>query len=160
MSLHTQVLMIGDLDEILQFEKTKLQESTIEEVERDIKSWSARWRAEFLAHYLPIGWSFLVRDRSQKSSFSDEGLLIGYFLAQPLLFFDGQMQSLWMEYIQFSTLQARDELCDLAYKLAREKHFQKVLFPESQTVANAIKNFKAQPWGPQVLSVYTTKVSP
>jgi hypothetical protein len=106
-----------------------------------------------------MGWCFLARDESQPSSFSKEGSLVGYFLAQPLLFFDGQTQTLWVEHMQFSTLVARDSLCELAYKLSREKHFQKVLFPESQTVANAVKSFKAESWDPQVLSVLTTKVS-
>ena len=159
MSLYTRVMQSSDLEEILHFEKAKLQESMDDEMEREIKSWSSRWRKESLEHYFPMGWSFLVRDRSQPSPYSPEGLLVGYFLAQPLLFFDGQTQTLWMEHIQFSTLQARDELCELAYKLSREKHFQKVLFPESQTVLNATKNFKSQSWGPQVLSVQTTKVS-
>ena len=159
MSLYTRVIQGSDFDEIVAFEKSKLQELVADEMEREMKSWSARWRKESLDHYIPIGWSFLVRDPSQSSSFSSEGLMVGYFIAQPLLFFDGQTQTLWMEHIQFSTLQARDELCELAYKLSREKHFQKVLFPESQSVLNAIKNFKAQTWDPQVQSIHTTKMS-
>ena len=159
MSLFTRVIQKLDLDEIFHFEKAKLQETIADEADREIKSWNARWRKESLEFYFPIGWSFLARDPSQPSTYSPEGLLVGYFLAQPLLFFDGQTQTLWVEHIQFSTLQARDELCELAYKLSREKHFQKVLFPESQTVLNAIKNFKSQSWGPQVLSIQTTKAS-
>lgn len=159
MSLYTRMIQTTDLDEILQFERAKLQETISDEMEREIKSWNARWRKESLDHYFSIGWSFLVRDPSQTSAFSNEGLLVGYFLAQPLLFFDGQTQTLWVEHVQFSTLQARDELCELAYKLSRDKHFQKVLFPDSQSVSNATKNFKSQNWGPQVLSIQTTKVS-
>ena len=158
MSLYTRVITKTDLEEILAFEKAKLQETILDEMEREMKSWNSRWRQESLEHYLPLGWSFLVRDRSQSSSFSDEGLLVGYFLAQPLLFFDANTQNLWLEHIQFSTLQARDELCELAYKMSREKHFQQVLFPESQSVHNAIKNFKSQQWDPQILMCKTTKV--
>jgi hypothetical protein len=159
MSLYLRVIQPDDLDEVLQFEKTKLQETITDEMERELKSWNSRWRQESLNHYLPMGWSFLARDRNLKSSFSNEGLLVGYFIAQPLLFFEGQTQTLWVEHMQYNTLQARDELCELAYKLSREKHFQKVLFPESQSVMNAVRTYKAQNWDPQVLSVATTKAS-
>lgn len=159
MSLYLRVIQPDDLDEVLQFEKAKLQETITDEMERELKSWNSRWRIESLNHYLPMGWSFLARDRNLKSSFSSEGLLVGYFIAQPLLFFEGQTQTLWVEHMQYNTLQARDELCELAYKLSREKHFQKVLFPESQSVMNAVRAYKAQNWDPQVLSVATTKAS-
>lgn len=158
MSLYTRVITKADLDEIVALEKAKLAETIADEMEREMKSWNSRWRKESLEHYLPQGWSFLVRDRSQKSPYSEEGLLVGYFLAQPLLFFDGNTQNLWIEHIQFSTLQARDELCELGYKLSREKHFQQVFFPETQAVQNAVKNFKSSPWDPQVLMIKTTKV--
>ena len=159
MSLYLRTIQQQDLDEILHFEKTKLQETIPDEMDRELKSWNSRWRKEALEHYVPMGWSFLVRDRNLESSFSDEGLLTGYFIAQPLLFFEGQTQTLWVEHMQYSTLQARDELCELAYKISREKHFQKVLFPESQSVMNAVKAFKAQNWDPQVLTVATSKAS-
>jgi hypothetical protein len=159
MSLYVRVIQPADLEEIVDFEKNKLRETVADEMERELQSWNARWRQESLNHYVPMGWSFLVRDRSQKSAFSSEGLLVGYFLAQPLLFFDGNTQTLWLEHLQYSTLQGRDELCELAYKLSREKHFQKVLFPESQSVLNAVKSFKATNWDPQVLTVATTKAS-
>jgi hypothetical protein len=159
MSLYLRVIQPADLDEILHFEKHKLQEAISDEMERELTSWNARWRQEALNHYLPMGWSFLSRDRNLKSDHSSEGQLVGYFLAQPLLFFEGQTQTLWVEHMQYSTLQARDELCELAYKLSREKHFQKVLFPESQSIMNAVKAYKAQNWDPQVLTVATTKAS-
>jgi hypothetical protein len=159
MSLYLRVIQPADLEEIVDFEKAKLRETVADEMEREIQSWNARWRQESLNHYVPMGWSFLARDRSLKSSFSEEGALVGYFLAQPLLFFDGYTQTLWLEHMQYSTLQARDELCELAYKLSREKHFQKVLFPESQSVLNAVKSFKAMNWDPQVLTVSTSKAS-
>ncbi|PIS11070.1 MAG: hypothetical protein COT73_06065 [Bdellovibrio sp. CG10_big_fil_rev_8_21_14_0_10_47_8] len=159
MSLYVRVIQQADLDEILQFEGNKLKETVSDEMERNFLSWNSRWRKESLEHYLSMGWSFLARDESQTSSHSEEGLLAGYFIAQPLLFFDGHTQSLWIEHMQFSTLQARDELCDLAYKLCREKHLQKVFFPESQTIANAVRSLKAQNWDPQVLSISTTRTS-
>ena len=159
MALTSRILQSSDLDEIVQYEKLKLKETIADEMEREMASWNARWRQESLEHYLPLGWSFLIRDSSLPSEFSSEGQLVGYFLGQPLLFFDGQTQSLWVEHIQYSTLQARDELCDLAYRLSREKHFQKVFFPESQSIQNAVKTFKAENWDPQVLTARTTKAS-
>ncbi len=159
MSLYTRVIQLEDLQEIIELEKSKLSEVVADEMDRELQSWNSRWRKESLEHYVPKGWSFLARDRAQSSSASTEGLLVGYFIAQPLLFFDGQTQSLWLEHIQFSTLQARDELCDLAYRLSREKHFQKVFFPDSQSVSNAIKNMRSQNWDPQVLVAATTKAS-
>ncbi len=159
MSLYLRTIQAADLEEIVDFEKNKLRETVADEMERELHSWNARWRQESLNHYIPMGWCFLARDRNLKSAFSSEGQLVGYFLAQPLLFFDGNTQTLWVEHMQYSTLQARDELCELAYKLSREKHFQKVLFPESQSVLNAVKAMKAQNWDPQVLSVATTKAS-
>lgn len=159
MSLYLRVIQTSDLDEIVDFEKTKLKETMTDEMERELHSWNARWRNESLNHYLPMGWSFLARDRNQPSKFSNEGLLVGYFLAQPFLFFDGHTQSLWVEHMQCASLQACNELCELAYKLSREKHFQKVLLPESPTILEAVKTFKAENWDPAVLLVPTTKAT-
>jgi hypothetical protein len=148
-----------DLQEILDFENRKLQELIPDEMERTLHSWNVRWRKESLEHYIPLGWSFLVRDRETPSVDSDEGTLIGYFLAQPLLFLDGQTQSLWIEHLQPASLQARDELCELAYRLSREKHFQKVFFPNVSGINNSISAFKAEVWNPAVMHIKTTKAT-
>lgn len=158
MSLYLRILEASEIDEILDFESRKLKEQFPDETERTMASWHSRARKESLEHYLPMGWSFVARDTTQASSFSKEGALVGYFIAQPLLFLDGQTQSLWMEHIQYSSLQARDELCDLAYRLSREKHFQRVYFPQSQSIFNSVKTLKAEDWDPQVLVIKTTKV--
>lgn len=157
MSLYSRIIQIEDLPEIIKFERQKLAETIPDEMDREIKSWSSRWREESLKHYLPMGWSFLTQEKEDGSE--EEGKLVGYFIAQPLLFFDGHTQNLWIEHISYSTLKVRDELCEIAYKLAREKHFQKVFYPESQSILNAVKNFKATNWDPQVLFSHTTKVS-
>jgi hypothetical protein len=158
MALFCRIVQLQDLDEILDFETKKLQEQIPDEMERTLASWNARWRKEALEHYLKLGWSFLARDKDKPSAFSDEGLLVGYFIAQPLLFLDGQTQSLWVEHLAYGSLQARDELCELAYKLSREKHFQKVFFPNVTGINNSISAFKAEAWNPGVMSVKTTKV--
>lgn len=157
MGLFCRVVQLEDMQEILDFENKKLQEAIPDEMERAIHSWNVRWRRESLEYYLPLGWSFLVRDQDSRGEYSDQGPLVGYFLAQPLLFLDGQTQSLWMEHIQYASLQARDELCDLAYRLSREKHFQKVFFPNVSGVLNSISGFKAEPWNPTVIHIKTTK---
>ncbi|MBK9322179.1 MAG: hypothetical protein IPM97_04340 [Bdellovibrionaceae bacterium] len=157
MGLFCRIIQVEDMPEIIDFETKKLQESVPDEMERTLLSWNARWRRESLEHYLPLGWSFLVRDQDASGAYTDQGVLVGYFLAQPLLFLDGQTQSLWVEHIQYASLQARDELCDLAYKLSREKHFQKVFFPNVSGVSNSISGLKAEPWSPAIMQVKTTK---
>lgn len=157
MSLQLRVAQASELEEILDYEQKKLKESFPDENERTFQAWHARWRKESLEHYLPSGWCFLARDSAQETSFSSEGLLIGYFLAQPMLFLDGQTQSLWVEHVQYSSLQARDELCELAYRIAREKHLQRVYFPNTKVILNAISSFKPEEWGTQALVVKTTK---
>lgn len=158
MALFCRIVQLQDLDEILDFENKKLIEQVPDEMERTFQSWNARWRKEALEHYLKLGWSFLARDKDKPSEFSDEGQLVGYFMGQPLLFVGGQTQSLWVEHLQYASLQARDELCELAYKLSREKHFQKVFFPNEHGIANSISAFKAEVWNPNVMQIKTTKV--
>lgn len=158
MSLYLRVIEAHEADELLDFEMKKLSETIADEMERQIFAWNSRWRKESLMHYLPMGWSFLARDRSLKSSYSQEGALVGYFLAQPLLFFDGFTQNLWVEHIQFNTLEARDSLADLAYRLSREKHFQKVFFPNQSSIMNAIRSFKPESWGQETLVIKTAKL--
>ncbi len=148
MSLDLKVILPADLQEILDFEEKKLRETVADENERTFQAWNARWRKESLEHYLPMGWSFLARD---------EGDLEGYFIAQPLLFLDGQTQSLWVEHLQYSSLEARDQLCDLAYRLAREKHLQRVFFPNSTAILNSVKAFKPEAWNSMTLVIKTTK---
>ena len=149
---------LEDTDEVLAYEEAKLKELYSSEIEQSMARWSSRWRKESLEHYLKGGWSFLLRDRDRHGSHS-KGLLIGYFLAQPLLFLDGQTQSLWVEHISYSNLEARDLLCEFAYKLSRDKHFQKVYFPSQNNILNSVNSFKANPWTPEVVQILTTKAS-
>lgn len=159
MSLSLRIILPAEIDEILDFENRKLAEQVPNETDRQLQSWSTRWRREALEHYLPLGWSFLARDTAQPSPYSPDGLLVGYFIAQPMLFVDGQTQSLWVEHLQYSSLQARDELCDLAYRLSREKHFQRVYFAKVPAIMNAVKQAGAEDWNPQVVFLRTTKAS-
>ena len=150
MTLYCRVIQAEDLQEILDLENRKLQEQYPDEMERMIAGWNSKFRVEALNHYIPMGWSFLAKE-------TETDRLVGYFIAQPLLFLDGQTQSLWVEHVQHATLQARDELCELAYKLGREKHLQRVYFPNDNGVPNSVQSFKAETWQPGTLSVKTTK---
>lgn len=158
MSLFCRVIQPADLEEIMAFENKKMLEIYKDETERNLQSWNARWRKESLEHYLPLGWSFLARLEDVDSEFSSEGQLVGYFIAQPQLFLDGHTQSLWIEHLSYASLQARDELCELAYKLGKEKHFQKVYFPNVSGISNSVSGFKSEIWQPQVLSIKTSKI--
>jgi hypothetical protein len=157
MSLFFRIVTLDDLSEIQDFENRKLQETITDPMEREIQSWQAKWRKESLELYLSNGWSFLARDPAIRSSQSEEGQLVAYFLAQPLLFFDGQTQSLWVEHVSYSSLQARDEVCELAFRLSREKHFQRVYFPTAGSLQNSISQWKPQPWSQAAVFVKTTK---
>ena len=150
MSLNLKIIQLSELDEIIDYEKKKLVEILPDEMDREMQAWNSRWRKESLEHYLPMGWSFLARDEQDR--------LLGYFIAQPLLFLDNQTQSLWVEHLQYSTLEARDQLCDLANKLCREKHFQKVYFAASSSIASVLKTMKGEDWHPQAIQIKTTKV--
>lgn len=150
MSLFCRVIQAEDLKDILDLESKKLHELYPDELERTMAGWNSKFREEALNHYISLGWSFLVQDEESKK-------LMGYFIAQPLLFLDGQTQTLWVEHIQYCSLQARDELCELAYKLGREKHLQRVYFPNDNGIPNSIKTFKPETWQPGTLSVKTTK---
>lgn len=158
MSYFARIMQKSDLEEILDFERAKLRELPGDPMEQEMASWNSRWRQESLEHHLPLGWSFLLRDPNEKSKWSSEGQLVAYFLAQPLLFFDNQTQSLWVEHVSYNQLQARDQICELAYKLGREKHFQRVYFPRSQGVLNATQTFRPEPWNAETVFVKTTKV--
>lgn len=159
MSIDILGATIDHLEEILAYENNKLIEQQLPEIEQSLVRWNSRWRQESLEHYLKTGWCFLIRDRELANPTSGDGALLGYFLAQPLLFLDGQTQSLWIEHISFSNLATRDRLCEFAYRLSREKHFQKVYFPAQTNVLNSVNTFKATAWTPEVVQVQTTKVS-
>ncbi len=146
------VLQESDIPQLQEFERTILEEKIPEEVERQLLSWSAKWRPESMQHYLPLGWSFVVRDLKSKK-------IRGYFLAQPLLFLDGQTQSLWVEHVQCLESSIFQVLLEVAVKTAREKHFQKVYFKNESAVKELGPIPQSRPWAADVFQVFTTKVS-
>ena len=124
--INFKILRLEDLDKIISYEKDLLVSSIPDEAEREFTAWKALWRQEALEHYLPLGWSFAAWEGEE-----GESPLLGYFLSQPILFFQGLTQTLWLEHLQANSESLKDELIDVAYKTCREKHFQSLIFSEN-----------------------------
>lgn len=118
--MNPKVLQPIDIDKIIAYEKQRLQEHVPDPMEQELFSWHASWRKESLDHYLPLGWSF--------GFFDDEQNLKGYFIAQPQLFVGGMTQTLWVEHISGGTNTILADLVEFAWRVAKDKHFQRVLF--------------------------------
>jgi hypothetical protein len=140
--LEFQVLALQDINEVYNFGEQRLRSEIADENERTFRSWTVKWRKESLEHYLKLGWSFIAREAGQP---------VGFFLGQPFLFFRGQTQTLWIEHIEARDAQVRASLIEIAVKVAREKHIQRVLFSEPEPVANSF-------YGGQVVSDVITEV--
>lgn len=119
-----KVMTAEDIDEVLAFEMARLPGDGIE---KEMQAWHAQWRREALEHYAPLGWSFVMRA---------DGKINGYVLAQPLLFFKGWTQSLWIEHIGSNSEPLATYLFEIIYRWARDKHFQKVYFHETLQFVN------------------------
>lgn len=126
-----RVLDPSEIDEITAFEMARLVREIPDENEQMFAIWRAPWRKESLEYYLPKGWCFGMRDSKEK--------LVGYFLAQPLLFFRGMTQSLWIEYFAYENREIAELLLDLAKRYSRDKHLQSLLFrkPEDFSASGA-----------------------
>ena len=148
MNLVHQVLSLPDIDEVYDFAAGRLATRIPDETERTFKSWSEPWRREALEHYLKLGWSFITREN---------GKVAGFFLAQPFIFFRGQTQTLWVEHIEASNAEVTDVLVEVAVKVAREKHLQRVLFANAPSVANELKRWNPEALETSIAVVKTTK---
>ncbi len=149
------VLKSSDADLVLNLERQKLAEGNVESMEIELLSWHAPWRRESLDHYLPMGWSF--------GAWSAEGELAAYFLAQPLLFFRQMTQSLWVEHLTFpkDSPELGEQLIDLAYRLSREKHLQKLLLAPSadlQTLGGRLDAWRPSPVDEGIVEIKTAKL--
>jgi len=155
MSLTFRILQLEDSDKILQLEKALLAKSNDDPMMAEIESWTSPWRQESLNHYLPTGWCFGGFQRDKNNSESE---LKCYFIAQPLLFLSRQTQSLWVEHIYYENPKDGYEIFEIAWKLSREKHFQKVYFPKYIQSLN-LSVIKVSDWDPQYVEIKTTKVN-
>lgn len=102
----------------MDFAKRQLASRVGDPMEREMQSWSARWRGEALDHYLPHGWSFGAFKDSQ---------LCGFIMGQPFLFCRGLTQTLWIEHVECASPEIEARLLDIAYRWARDKHLQCLL---------------------------------
>lgn len=119
-----KVLRPENKSKLIAFEDARIQSS--EDPLAFIKNWSAPWREESLDHYLNLGWSM-----AHSLDLSPDSKIKGYILAQPILFFSGHTQSLWVE-----TIRAESEIVFLTLlhavtKIAKEKHLQQIFFQQS-----------------------------
>ncbi|NJM09796.1 MAG: hypothetical protein HC883_02560 [Bdellovibrionaceae bacterium] len=130
--LDTRILLLADKDAIMQFENQLLAETVSDAMEREMKSWDARWRAEALEHYLPQGWSFAC---------FRENRIVGYFLGQPYLFHRGLTQTLWIEHLSARQPEVARELIEVAHKWARDKHLQTVLLENNPRSEFILEDF-------------------
>ena len=113
--MQVKVLTLDDKDSILNLERAQVSEEDF------MFEWTASWREEFLDFYLEKGWSYAVYTGGKISS---------YFLAQPILFLRAHMQSLWLEHMYISNEEEKNYLLEVAYRTAKDKHLQKLMFNE------------------------------
>ena len=145
MSLVFQTLGLADIDEVYAYAKRRLALDIPDEVERRFRSWEVAWRREALEHYLKLGWSFIVR-RDVGNGLQT----VGFFLAQPFLFFRGQTQTVWVEHVEADDAETTAALIEVAIKVAREKNFQRALFATSGTSGEKLAH-ELQKWAPTLL---------
>lgn len=114
------------------FAKSRLAKTISDKMEGEMKSWTARWRGEALDHYLPLGWSF--------GCFCGVEVL-GFMLAQPLVFFRGHTQTLWIEHLEATDREVSRLLLETAHRWARDKHFQCVFAESLEPVQSASRDW-------------------
>jgi len=114
-----RILLNTDKLAIVQFARAQLALRVQDPMEREMQSWTAPWREESLDHYLPQGWCY--------GTFDANGGMTGFLLAQPVLFYRGHTQTLWIEHINAFDGALVEQLLDTVYRWARDKHFQCVV---------------------------------
>jgi hypothetical protein len=144
-----RIAQLDDLESVFSYESAKGHDPALDEIENQIVIWNSHFRKEALEHYFKLGWSFLALDPQNK--------VVGFFMGQPLLFVDKQTQSLWVEYISADNDEIYTELVDIAYRLSREKHFQKVLFSDAVQNSNLKKEFPFKDLERKLVYLKTTK---
>jgi hypothetical protein len=132
-NLDLRILFPADKEALLAFAKRQLAASVEDTMEREMQSWNARWRGEALDHYLTQGWSY-------GAFVNDE--LRGFLLGQPLLFYRGLTQTLWVEHVEADSPATTLQLLDAAYKWARDKHLQCVVVEDSPAMKHAVSDWK------------------
>jgi len=150
MSFEIKALKPQDLETLYEFEKSR--HTNLNEIEKTFLEWKAPWRKESLEHYLKASWCMGLYDDATKE-------FVGYFLAQPLLFVESYTQTLWVEHIGFKNIKIAEELLDVVYKYARDKHLQRVLFNNLEILKEVKPKFQWVTTQKGFFEVYTTKMS-
>jgi hypothetical protein len=131
-----QVLGPADFSKVKAFADRRLKLKIPDDIERQFASWKAATRDESLTHYLQLHWCFGAFKAAE---------LCGYYLAQPVLFFRGMTQTLWIEELDAESSEVGHELAKLAFGVAREKNFQRALIsPSGIFNAEVLKGFTYQ----------------
>jgi hypothetical protein len=128
-----RILLPQERDAILNSAKERFKARFANPMEAEMQSWSARWRAEALDHYLPQGWCF--------GAFSPTEENLGFVLAQPFLFYRGLTQTLWVEHLEATTTDVGQRLLDTVYRWSRDKHLQCVLVENSGEIAAILQDW-------------------
>lgn len=144
-----RIAQLDDVEQVHQFEIEMQFPQDPDSFENKMQVWDSSYRKEALEHYFKLGWSFVAFDSQNK--------LAGFFLGQPLLFLDKQTQTLWIEYVSAVNISVKTELIDIAYRLSREKHFQRVLLPTELQTENLTKPLPFQKWDRTTSLLKTTK---
>ena len=144
-----QVLSLNELDLVHGWSRARSNPDD------PFEGWTAPWRTESLQHYLKLGWSMFKRN-------PDTGELLGYVLAQPILFMRTQTQSVWIEYVDALTPAIKTELVDTIIRVSREKHMQRVLFearllPMDQGLGEIIRGRGGRVIEEDMIEIATTK---
>lgn len=149
MSIHYRIAQLDDVAKVYQFAEDKLRVEYPDDMELMMQVWNSRFRKEALEHYLKLGWSFIAYDENQK--------IHGFFLGQPFLFFQSHTQTLWIEMLTAENFKIEAELAEIAIKLSRDKHLQKVVLPKSVETLHFEKPYNFQKWSDECVWVKTTK---
>jgi len=147
-----KILQAYDAAAIEQFEKDRLAKSDLDPFEAEMQSWNSAWRKESLEYYLPTGWCFGIWSDDTHTK------LTGYFLAQPLMFIDKLTQTFWVEHLQGDTPKEIQDLIQVAVRLAREKHFQKVIFRDNEFLHESLVQMNAHPVESGLVEILTSKM--
>lgn len=156
LKINYRIAELADKEKIFEFAKgqllsqEKMLNAEVSEFDIMMKIWESKFRLEALEHYLKLGWSFIAEDENSKN-------IYGFFIGQPLLFFEGHTQNLWVETIVAYDDEIKKHLVDISVKLSRDKHLQRVILPlATQNILSEL-NYKFNEFSQNALWVKTTK---
>lgn len=137
--LNLRILRPEDLGPILAFARHRLSLQNKDPMERQFAEWSAPWRTESLAHYLGTGWSFAATETE-----NNQEQILGFTLAQPLLFIRSFTQTIWVEHLDFQNEETGKALVETLYRWSRDKHMQKLVFTDAEQAAGLASPYPGQ----------------